>query len=886
MIPDATGIHVITLGSLGLRGDLHRREAKLVRQPKPMALLVYLAHCGLEARVRRDTLVGLLWGERPDRPARRALSQALYVVRGALGQDVITSHGRDALRVQPEALSIDTRVFEGLLDEGRREAALELYGGDFLDGFYISSAPSFERWVTSVRRELARRAGEAAHELSRRYEREGDDERALRYALRALDITPFDETALRVALEIERRLRGHAAALQTYDVFRKRIAAEFDAEPTAATRALAEQIRFGESREDPVPPPLRSAATVPEPEVRTRTGDLSARPERSAGPVGDATTPRRPRRKWMVSSVAVLAMLAFAVRLDSPTIPFDRTSLHDDRVAVLEFENRTGREERAILALLAGDWINRGVAQVGVARVLSAPVRIPADVPDEAAQSGVEVHRNALIEVARATGARWIISGTIAEEPGVGLGIWCAVSDLREDRTAGFIGPVRVDPASPAEGLEELEQRVKGLIAAELAPGIDLDLGHRESPPLYAAYRLYRRGIEAPTVSDRYELFLAASRLDTSFIVPLIEALGALRSRFPEQPAHIRRVADSIVTVLESRGEFLTDADRHRIAAYRAFHRGDQEGRYRALRLAAELSPDQLWDLHVAALATGRWTEVVDILREEGFPRAWRNYPWKSLTVALHHLGRHEEELSFARDSRADIQETLPRAPYYVGRLQSYEMEAIALAALGRWKELDRVLEEAMTVPREAMDTDDPAARMVAISGVAERLFATAGIAAIWHGASERAPAYLETGVEHMTRLLESPQPVPDEIRLLLGRALLYLGRSEEAVAQFEHIPELPPNIWLGEYGIALRGAGHSERADAVEERAGAALESGRPNIALAMMRGALGECDEAVRLVAQAVRNGLGRHWLHMRIGLHRCKDHPGFKALTHSRG
>jgi hypothetical protein len=41
----------------------------------------------------RDKLVGLLWPERDDERARHLLSQSLYVLRGAVGEDAVLSTG-------------------------------------------------------------------------------------------------------------------------------------------------------------------------------------------------------------------------------------------------------------------------------------------------------------------------------------------------------------------------------------------------------------------------------------------------------------------------------------------------------------------------------------------------------------------------------------------------------------------------------------------------------------------------------------------------------------------------------------------------------------------------------------------------------------------------
>src|SRR2546430_3045591 len=55
---------------------------------KHLALLVYLARSPRRRRTR-EHLVGLLWSERDEKPARHSLSEALRVFRRVLGDDQV-----------------------------------------------------------------------------------------------------------------------------------------------------------------------------------------------------------------------------------------------------------------------------------------------------------------------------------------------------------------------------------------------------------------------------------------------------------------------------------------------------------------------------------------------------------------------------------------------------------------------------------------------------------------------------------------------------------------------------------------------------------------------------------------------------------------------------
>src|SRR5688572_10663349 len=72
-------------------------------QRRRLALLALLAAAG-ERSLTREKLLGYLWPELPAARARHQLSESLYVLRRALGEDAITA-AQDDLRLDPAALS-------------------------------------------------------------------------------------------------------------------------------------------------------------------------------------------------------------------------------------------------------------------------------------------------------------------------------------------------------------------------------------------------------------------------------------------------------------------------------------------------------------------------------------------------------------------------------------------------------------------------------------------------------------------------------------------------------------------------------------------------------------------------------------------------------------
>ena len=114
---------------------------------KPLALLVYLA---VRREARREELVDLLWGEVAESNARNAFRQALHRLRTALGEDLVPPDRERVGLSETEAIWIDRDAFLAALDRGDVTAAVELYRGEFLEGFELGEAV-FDSWVDAER---------------------------------------------------------------------------------------------------------------------------------------------------------------------------------------------------------------------------------------------------------------------------------------------------------------------------------------------------------------------------------------------------------------------------------------------------------------------------------------------------------------------------------------------------------------------------------------------------------------------------------------------------------------------------------------------------------------------------------------------------------------
>jgi DNA-binding SARP family transcriptional activator/TolB-like protein len=321
-------IEIRTLGrtSVAVDGEPLTGEAAW---PKSLALLVYMAR--EPGPDRRDEILGVLWPDRDEKRARRALNQLLYTLRKTSPQLTLESV-EDAVDFGREVW-LDVEEFERRLEAGDPKGAVSLYEGPFLADLAVNE-PDFDHWADRQRADLQRKFRKAALELAGQAREAGDLDGAVTYCRRLVDSDTLDDEAQHLLIESLYQRGDRVGALRQYDVYRDLLARELEVEPLEHTRQLVERIR-GEPH----------AAEGLE-EAVTSEGDGRARP---AADAEDAVGVRPPRwaqgppirRSWIVAGAAVVAVLAVAFwpwRADGPGAAGDEVLTAESmRVAVLPF---------------------------------------------------------------------------------------------------------------------------------------------------------------------------------------------------------------------------------------------------------------------------------------------------------------------------------------------------------------------------------------------------------------------------------------------------------------------------------------------------------------------------------------------------------------------
>lgn len=234
-------IHLTLLGRVGLSGPTSPLLRRALQQRR-VALLALVA-TSPDACVSRDRLLGVLWPDRDERTARHLLADSLYVLRQALGDSAIVAEG-ESVRLSASA-RVDLVEFRRALAEERWADALDLYRGDFLDGFFVRNAPDFDQWALTERtrlRDLATRAGTT---LARSHEKAGRTYDAVAAAERAHEIAPVDETVFRNLVGLLVASGNWARAESVTRAFTERLELELGVLPSPETMRLVRNARTG-----------------------------------------------------------------------------------------------------------------------------------------------------------------------------------------------------------------------------------------------------------------------------------------------------------------------------------------------------------------------------------------------------------------------------------------------------------------------------------------------------------------------------------------------------------------------------------------------------------------------------------------------------------------
>ncbi|NIW35207.1 MAG: hypothetical protein GWN32_01080 [Gemmatimonadetes bacterium] len=342
--------------------------------PKSLALIIYMAR--EPGPDRRDEILGVLWPDREEKRARRALNQLLYTLRKANPKLDLESV-EDAVDFGREVW-LDVEEFEARIEAGDLKGAVEMYGGHFLVDLALGE-PEFDHWADRQRAGLRRQFRKAALKLATDAKAAGDYDAAVAYCRRLNESDPLDDEAQHLLIECLYLRGDRVAALRQYDEYRDLLERELEVEPLEHTRELVARIRAEPAPGAPAGAEEERAEVELEPADDMPSPAMEPRPEREPG--------RPAYRRWGWAFAAGVLAVAIPLVLwlwpDGGATPGEPASAVTDaaselRVAVLPFEAHgfAGAEDglpEGVAQLLAVDLDGRGpISTVSYRQVLQA----------------------------------------------------------------------------------------------------------------------------------------------------------------------------------------------------------------------------------------------------------------------------------------------------------------------------------------------------------------------------------------------------------------------------------------------------------------------------------------------------------------------------------
>lgn len=197
------------------------------------ALLYYML---VQRSATRQELIALLWENRDEATGLKNLRNTLYVLKKALGGDLLIS--------PQKSLVVVNRDWEIDCDYERfiQQQDFSAYQGPFLQGFAVKHAFSFDEWLGRTRERLNEQYLGHLVQQARDAHEAGEEEESIRLATEYLREEPFDETMAAFLMERFQEEQKYSKAVQVYQKLKEQLLEELGTDPLESTTMLYYEI--------------------------------------------------------------------------------------------------------------------------------------------------------------------------------------------------------------------------------------------------------------------------------------------------------------------------------------------------------------------------------------------------------------------------------------------------------------------------------------------------------------------------------------------------------------------------------------------------------------------------------------------------------------------
>jgi DNA-binding SARP family transcriptional activator/DNA-binding response OmpR family regulator len=264
---------LLKLSLLGTPQISHDEKILTLPTKKALALLVYLA---LEKGWHtRDKICTLLWPDSDNFHARGTLRRGLTQIRQALQQVATTQNNaylltkQDLIALNFECeVAVDTLILQNAFEIARTlnpltaspetleilQTTVNLYRGDFLEGFGLEDAPDFDDWASVQRETYHRRLSLVLDRLALLYGESGNLPHAIETARQWVKHDPISEPPVALLIDLYLRDNNRVSALNTYEDYCAILEKELGIEPTETLQKIINNAKIIKSAKKTAPP--------------------------------------------------------------------------------------------------------------------------------------------------------------------------------------------------------------------------------------------------------------------------------------------------------------------------------------------------------------------------------------------------------------------------------------------------------------------------------------------------------------------------------------------------------------------------------------------------------------------------------------------------------
>ena len=597
-------------------------------QRRSLALVTLLATSG-DGGLSREKLVGLLWPDSDPERARHSLTQTLYTTRRALNEEELFTVTPSIVRLNHDRLGSDARELDTFLNSGQLEQAAALYTAPFLDGFFVSGAPEFERWSSAQRNRYRQRITQVLEQLASRAEHAHSNADALMWRQRLAAIAPLDAANAAGLMAAMAQAGDRAGAIRYARIHATLLREELDMDPDPSIEHLAASLRSrtappesvpatanieagdrdegdaNDPQQEPQPAPTRTPPTVivEGPQV---TGTLHTARSHAPHAMSIAPPPLHVplHVRWAVLSVIISVLVGTGVLLgrarSTSSVGVHKLAVPQN-VVVAPFRVAGADPSLAYLRDGVVELLSARLADDSAARSVDAGAVLGAW-RSAGLSPTMDVPRASVVALATRLGAKRVVVGSVVGTA-ARMVLTATVLTLPSGAVSG-----QAAVTGPADSISSLLDRLAARLLVSEA-GQDEDLSHHvsRSLPALRAYLAGQASFRRGDYKSALRSYAVALRRDSSFaLAALYQALSADRLSL-DAPLRM-----GTATAWTSRDE-LSERDRSRLFALSG-------PRFPALATGDELATAWQHMIDIASANADTWYELALRLLHDGGP--------------------------------------------------------------------------------------------------------------------------------------------------------------------------------------------------------------------------------------------------------------------------